>query len=89
MLTNSHIDLRVLGNEFPDRTLGKSLRAGIAPQWVKGSGENLLSRDWIPVCPVGKISLHQNAPVRQHRTIGSEQRFNVVAVSYSPDATDD
>jgi len=53
MLTNGDVNVRVLGGEFPDRTLGESFRAGIGFQWVKGSGENLLSRNWIPVCPTG------------------------------------
>jgi len=53
MLTNGDVDVRVLGGEFPDRTLGESFRAGIVFQWVEGSGENLLSRNRIPICPAG------------------------------------
>ena len=32
MLTNGDVNVRVLGGEFPDRTLGESFRAGIAFQ---------------------------------------------------------
>lgn len=51
MLTNCEIYVRVLVSEFPDGMFSESLRAGIAGQLVKGSGENLPFRDWIPACP--------------------------------------
>ena len=50
MLTNGNVNVRVLGGEFPDRTLRQSLRAGIDHQWVKGSAENLLFRNRVPIC---------------------------------------
>jgi len=54
MLTNSDIDIRMVGNEFPDRSFGESFCAGIDAQWIESSGENLFSCNRIPVFPVAQ-----------------------------------
>lgn len=61
-LTDGDVNIGVLSGKFPDRTFCKSLCAGITAQRVKDSGENLLFRDRIPICPDDEISLDRNVP---------------------------